>query len=600
MDTNCSDIAKHFSGTFQSFQPFKLFKKTEAYKVLPLSIQKQLLSEGETYLNYIFPPLQATDFMRFKKTGERSYFENIYFSKRHALNALVVAECMERKGRFLDSIINGIFSICEESAWQLPAHNSYVRDTPQYILPDSSRPILDLFACETGAMLAMIHFLLKEALDEVSPVITHRIQDVIHSRILTPYIQSHFWWMGNDDEPMCNWTVWCTQNILLTTFLLETDPILLGTVLRKAALSCDYFLKDYGIDGCCDEGAQYYRHAGLCLYNALFVMNDVTDGAFSSLFSHQKICNIASYILNVHVQDIYYINFADCSPIAGRCGAREFLFGKATGNKQLMQFAANDFRSSANQLYSDEVNQLNLFYRLQTLSHYLEIVNYDTHVPVLHPDIYYQSVGLFITRNETFCLSAKAGDNADSHNHNDTGSFTLYKNGDPLFIDIGVESYTQKTFSENRYEIWTMQSSYHNLPSILGIEEHDGKSYRATNVLVEPSKISMNLATAYPLSDISLYYNRTISLNKDKNIIYLVDQTNCSDIVLNFITYEKPFLQNGELLIGKLGKCQFYGAQISTIETLPVTDPRLQIAWKHSLYRIRMHCSTGKFEMNIL
>ncbi len=41
--------------------------------------------------------------------------------------------------------------ICEESAWQLPAHNSYIRDTPQLPLPDTTRPIVDLFAAETGA-----------------------------------------------------------------------------------------------------------------------------------------------------------------------------------------------------------------------------------------------------------------------------------------------------------------------------------------------------------------------------------------------------------------------------------------------------------------
>ena len=80
----------------------------------------------------------------------------------------------------------------------------------------------------------------------------------------------------------------------------------------------DYFLKDYGNDGCCEEGAQYYRHAGLCLYGAMTVLNTVTDGHFDTLFRWDKVKNIASYILNVHVNDKYYFNFADCSPIAGR------------------------------------------------------------------------------------------------------------------------------------------------------------------------------------------------------------------------------------------------------------------------------------------
>ena len=35
------------------------------------------------------------------------------------------------------------------------AHNSYIRDTPQLPLPDTTRPIVDLFAAETGALLAL-------------------------------------------------------------------------------------------------------------------------------------------------------------------------------------------------------------------------------------------------------------------------------------------------------------------------------------------------------------------------------------------------------------------------------------------------------------
>ncbi|MFR2781088.1 MAG: heparinase II/III family protein [Clostridium sp.] len=80
--------------------------------------------------------------------------------------------------------------------------------------------------------------------------------------------------------------------------------------------------------------------------------------------------------------------------------------------------------------------------------------------------MFYPSTGLFIARDSRFCLAVKAGDNDDSHNHNDTGSFTIYKDGKPLFADIGVETYQAKTFSPQRYEIWTMQSAYHNLPPL--------------------------------------------------------------------------------------------------------------------------------------
>ena len=97
----------------------------------------------------------------------------------------------------LDDIVNGIFAICEESGWQLPPHNSYVRDAQQLILPDCESPVLDLFACETGAQLAMIRYLLREELDSVSPFLCKRILYEIRTRIVDPYLHEHFWWMGS-------------------------------------------------------------------------------------------------------------------------------------------------------------------------------------------------------------------------------------------------------------------------------------------------------------------------------------------------------------------------------------------------------------------
>ena len=52
------------------------------------------------------------------------------------------------------------------------AHNSYVRDTPQLPLPDTTRPIVELFSAETGALLALTRCLLQDELDTAAPGIT--------------------------------------------------------------------------------------------------------------------------------------------------------------------------------------------------------------------------------------------------------------------------------------------------------------------------------------------------------------------------------------------------------------------------------------------
>ena len=175
--------------------------------------------------------------------------------------------------------------------------------------------------------------------------------------------------MGNGEEPMCNWTSWCTQNVLLTVFLLPTTQQQRKAAVKQAAYSLDCFLKDYGADGCCNEGAQYYRHAGLTLWGCLEILSNVAPEAFRPLFRETKIKNIAEYICNVHVEGPYYLNFGDCSPLAGRCGAREYRFGQAVGSDALQALAAADFRADADPDHlqnPDGSTHINLWYRLTT------------------------------------------------------------------------------------------------------------------------------------------------------------------------------------------------------------------------------------------
>ena len=87
---------------------------------------------------------------------------------------------------------------------------------------------------------------------------------------------------------MCNWTSWCTQNLLLATFLLPHHPDAAPERRAAGAYSLDCFLKDYGPDGCCNEGAQYYRHAGLTLWGASEVLGTIAPAAFRPLFREKK------------------------------------------------------------------------------------------------------------------------------------------------------------------------------------------------------------------------------------------------------------------------------------------------------------------------
>ena len=568
----------------------------KAWSCLPENYVNCAITSAEANLGFTFSAIPATVFMKFLRTGNRVDFEDINFGKRYALNSLIIAECIEYKGRFLDDIINGIFSICEESAWQLPPHNSYPGMRGNQLLPDVTTPVLDLFACETGALLATAYYLLSEAFDEVHPFINKRILHEISTRIITPYLNEHFWWMGNGKDKMCNWTIWCTQNVLITAFLSAQSDDIRRAVLKKACASIDDFLKDYGVDGCCDEGAQYYRHAGLCLFNATEVINAVTNGAIAHIYEDTKIRNMALYIRNVHVNDIYYVNFADCSPVAGRAGAREFLFGKRITSPSMMNFAATDFKADGELLLPKEIN---LFYHVQNAFTVSEMLNYVPTPSDEKSDIFYESVGVLISHDDNLFLAVKAGNNDDNHNHNDTGSFTIYKNGKPFLIDVGVGTYTAKTFSPQRYELWPMQSAYHNLPTINGIMQKDGKDFCATDVEYEfadtSAHISMDIASAYPKEAGISSYKRSVDFKKGKAITVTDNfefEADSGEVVLSLMTYEKPVISDGTIKVGTLGNIAISSSGTSnqplsvTAEEITIDDARLGIAWKHNIYRL--------------
>lgn len=548
-------------------------------------VRKVLEVGGDAALTKPWPELLASHYRDYVSSGNRARFEDRYFGRRLKLNDLVLAEWTSGSGRYLDQIIDGIFLLCEESGWQLPAHNAYVRGGARLPLPRADRPIIDLFAAETAANLCVVRHLLKQQLDAVDPAIGLRIEDEVGRRILAPYLSEHFWWMGHGEERMNNWTAWITQNVVLSAFLLPTDQRIRRSVALKALGSLDAFVKDYADDGACEEGVVYYRHAALCMFGAMQILHQVGDDFIGALWSEPKIQNMAEFIRHMHVSDNYYINFADSSAVVPPCGAREYLFGKAVGSKALCSLAAADYRRDPDRLMPQEWN---LWYRLQAAEAHGEIMRTPP-VSVVHEDVFFPGIGLMIARDGSYCLAAKAGSNGESHNHNDVGSFTVYKNGRPVLIDIGVETYTAKTFSHRRYEIWTMQSAFHNLPTFGDVMQQDGEAFAAKQVEAvlgpDQASLTMELAEAYPTEAQLSRFTRRVSLFKGR-FIELIDRYECDRTpVISLMTEQRPIVRLGLVTLPGLATLEISGGEMPTVEEIEIEDARLRKAWPTRLYR---------------
>ena len=185
---------------------------------------------------------------------------------------------------------------------------------------------------------------------------------------------------------------------------------------------------------------------------------------------------------------------------------------------------------------------------------------------------------------------------------------------------MGVESYTKKTFSPQRYEIWTMQSAYHNLPTINGHMQKDGEEYGAKNISYQLDDnacyIDMDIADAYPAESGLLSYKRHAALLKGQEIVIrdtFLFRGGINSVIMSLMTYEKPVIGKNTvdnpgsadaeevltLLIGSAGTLRITGGRLSRIETIPITDARLKTAWDHELYRILLDVTGTELEMHI-
>jgi len=174
-----------------SFRPHPRGCERERWESLPSGTRAELIRLGEDCVDKpedeLWPALTASLYAEFQRTGNRSRYEKRCFARRSALISLVLAECVEYKGRFLDAIVDGIWATCEESSWCIPAHNGFDSLIPSSILPNAAHPFIDLFAAETGATLSWIYYLLEDELASFSPLVPERIEREVESRLLAPF-----------------------------------------------------------------------------------------------------------------------------------------------------------------------------------------------------------------------------------------------------------------------------------------------------------------------------------------------------------------------------------------------------------------------------
>jgi len=576
------------------WRPFPTLADRAGWQALPGETRAALLEAGERGLKGDWPALPATLALEYARVGNRSRYEGVRSARRGRLASLVFAECVEAKGRFLDEIVNGIWTTCEETFWGVPAHLGAQRAGVG--LADAAEPIVDLFAAETSAQLAWTWYLLGPALDQVSKLVRPRIVGECRRRLVEPCRRrDDFGWMGlgpNLNRAMNNWNPWICSNWLTTLLLLEEDPKARAADTAKIALCLDRFLDSYHDDGGCDEGPGYWGRAGASLYDCLELLHSASRGRID-FYQEPLVRNLGRYVVNAHIHNDWYTNFADASAAVRPSGFLVWHYGRRTGDADMQALGAwLVSRDRPRRGVSDSMGRA-----LPALFSRAGIEQTPARQPLLRdawmPGIQVMAARVAAGSPKGLYLAAQGGHNAESHNHNDVGNFMVYAGGEPLLIDAGVDTYTAKTFSSRRYEIWTMQSAYHNLPTIGGVMQSAGREFEATQVTYrcgdDGAEMTLNLAKAYPKEAGIREWMRTLRLDRGKNEVTIRDRYSLakppSEITFTLMSVREPKASAGVIDYG-IGRVAFDPKVFTPkVEEIKLEQGRLSAVWGPRVWR---------------
>lgn len=553
---------------------------------------KEIIAKAEEFLEKEIPIIPASLFMKFKKEGDRLDYEVIYFDRRWRILNLLVAECIEKSGRYILKLMDLVWAVLEETSWIIPAHYHHMltcaaEDRPN--LPDrfdKDEIYIDLFAAETASLIALVYYFLKDEIRKADgEILLKRIEYEIDKRVLQPYLKyENMPWMGLMNIKANNWSPWINSNVLHVAGIFIKDMEIRRQVVAKSARTMDNFIYWYGDDGGCDEGPSYWDAAGGALYDSLEIMTAFTGGKVN--LYHESIKPIMEYITKANICGNYYISCGDSDPEVYHSGRRIYRMGENFNSSDLKAFGV---ANSENRWQIGHMSYKRIYDILTEVPKEGEIKVSDF---MCMGDLQLCGIRETVEADKGFYLWLKGGHNGENHNHNDVGSFGVYLNGKPLLVDLGRGTYTRQYFDRaTRYTIFATRTCDHNLPLINGMGQHVGLEFGADSFEADEAEKTAKVSykNAYENSDSIEKLTREASLKN--GIISVTDRISLKEnlpVEFRFYCVEKAEIADeGVISLGEEVMLKFNPELKAQVEEVVFDDPAFAKKWKRdSVYRI--------------
>ncbi len=467
----------------------------DALAALPAA--RNTIAQAEAFLQGDFPAWCDEAYLDFSRTGLRPRGEAMMSARHRRLSPLVWAECLENRGRFIPAIEQALREYLSEPSWTLPAHD---RDLSNF---HGTLHKVDLHSASFAHLLAHSLYLLGDRLDTelqttTRAVLRERIWDPVLSTLRTG--RPSQWWLTATH----NWNAVCLAGVVGSSLTALPDRRERALLAAAGEFYVRNFVDGFTDDGYCSEGLGYWNYGFVHFVELRASLHAATSGNLD-LFSEPKVREIALFGPRIEVLPGVFPAIADC-----RFEVRAEPHLMAHLDKAFGLGLGLEMPTSGRlpRLTHGALHHFGVF-PAPGVTEAKDVNVADAGVTAVSKRgirSYFRDAGVLVCRPATaggLGAVLKGGHNAEHHNHNDVGSFTLaLGEGQPMGDVGGPHAYTSETFGPQRYtKFETFRSRNHPVPLLAGHEQIPGREAAAkvleADFQPERDRFSLDLTAAY-------------------------------------------------------------------------------------------------------
>jgi hypothetical protein len=477
---------------------------------------KEVISDAERLLKEPIPDQPDDLFLDFSRTGNRTRWQRVSGLRRGRVRTLVLAECLENKGRFLPAFEQIVRQLCAERTWVMPAHDARLTNFNRTSVD------IDLGSSALAWSLGTADYLLA---DKLSGKVRQLIRDDLNRRIFEPYRdmvlgkRDKNWWLTGTN----NWNAVCLASVTGSALAVIDSPRDRAFFIVAAEDYSKNFLEGFTDDGYCSEGLGYWNY-GFGYYVMLSEMIYQATSGKVDLLQAPRVKQAARFGSEIEIINGVYPAFADCS-ISARPGSRMMYFLSRRFGMGLRRWEQIDPVSPSGSLYEC------MMYSFPNSASLTPPAERASQGPAIRS--WFDQAGILICRPDpnspsSLGVALKGGHNQEHHNHNDVGSFVVVLGDEPLLLDPGGEVYTRRTFSSQRYESNVLNSFGHPVPVVAGKLQRTGSQAHGRVVQHEftdsTDTLVLDISSAYDVPELKKLDRKFVYRRLDGGSLTVTDE----------------------------------------------------------------------------